>query len=77
WEHNHAAGRGGDALARTKRIYVQLRTGRTAVGVIGLDSERRDGPLLTPAQQRLLDALADQAALAIARVQLVADVERA
>ncbi len=77
WEHNHAAGRGADTLPGAKRLYVPLRTGRTAVGVIGLDSDRRDGPLLTPEQQRLLDALADQAALAIERIQLVADVDRA
>ncbi|PZM11526.1 sensor histidine kinase [Rhizobium tubonense] len=77
WEHNHAAGRGADTLPGAKRLYVPLRTGRTAVGVIGLDSDRRDGPLLTPDQQRLLDALADQAALAIERVQLVGDVDRA
>ncbi|ULR42689.1 sensor histidine kinase KdpD [Rhizobium sp. K102] len=77
WEHNHAAGRGADTLPGAKRLYVPLRTGRTAVGVIGLDSDRPDGPLLTPEQQRLLDALADQAALAIERVQLVADVDRA
>ncbi len=37
----------------------------------------RPGPLLTPDQTRLLDALSDQAALAIERVNLVADVERA
>jgi two-component system sensor histidine kinase KdpD len=77
WEHDHAAGRGADTLPGAKRLYVPLRTGRAAVGVIGLDSERREGPLLTPEQQRLLDALADQAALAIERVQLVADVDRA
>jgi two-component system sensor histidine kinase KdpD len=77
WEHNHAAGRGADTLPGAKRLYVPLRTGRAAVGVIGLDSDRRDGPLLTPEQQRLLDALADQAALAIERIQLVADVDRA
>ncbi len=77
WEHNHAAGRGADTLPGAQRLYVPLRTGRTAVGVIGLDSDRRDGPLLTPEQQRLLDALADQAALAIERIQLVADVDRA
>ncbi|MCJ9721272.1 sensor histidine kinase KdpD, partial [Agrobacterium sp. BETTINA12B] len=45
WEHNHAAGRGADTLPGAKRLYVPLRTGRTAVGVIGLDSDRRDGPL--------------------------------
>ncbi|TCL68248.1 two-component system sensor histidine kinase KdpD [Rhizobium sp. BK251] len=77
WEHNHAAGRGADTLPGAKRLYFPLRTGRGAVGVIGLDSDRGDGPLLTPEQQRLLDALADQAALAIERIQLVADVDRA
>ncbi len=76
WEHNRAAGRGADTLPGAKRLYVPLRTARTAVGVIGLDDDRQ-GPLLTPEQQRLLDALADQAALAIERVQLVADIDAA
>ena len=76
WEHNLPAGRGADTLPGAKRLYVPLRTGRAAVGVIGLDNDRQ-GPLLTPEQQRLLDALADQAALAIERIQLVADVDRA
>ena len=30
-----------------------MNGGRAAVGVIGLDNDRRDGPLLTPEQQRL------------------------
>lgn len=76
WEHNRAAGRGADTLPGAKRLYVPLRTGRAAIGVIGLDGDRQ-GPLLTPEQQRLLDALADQAALAIERVQLVADIDAA
>ena len=76
WEHNLPAGRGADTLPGAKRLYLPLRTGRAAVGVIGLDNDRQ-GPLLTPEQQRLLDALADQAALAIERIQLVADVDRA
>jgi len=75
WEHNRAAGRGADTLPGAKRLYVPLRTGRAAVGVIGLDNDGQ-GPLLTPEKQRLLDALADQAALAIERIQLVADVDR-
>ena len=53
-----------------------MRTGRDAVGVIGLDNDRQ-GPILTPEQQRLFDALSDQAALAIERVQLVCDVDAA
>ena len=51
-------------------------TGRGAVGVVGIDRDE-PGPILTPDQQRLLDALADQAALAIERVNLVEDVDRA
>ena len=47
-----------------------MQTGRGAVGVVGIDRDE-PGPLLTPDQQRLLDALADQAALAIERVNLV------
>ncbi|BCH21139.1 sensor histidine kinase [Mesorhizobium sp. L-8-3] len=76
WEHNRPAGRGADTLPGAKRLYLPLRTGREAVGVIGLDDDRQ-GPLLTPEQQRLFDALADQAAIAIERIQLVADVDRA
>jgi two-component system sensor histidine kinase KdpD len=76
WEHNLPAGRGADTLPGAKRLYLPLRTGRAAVGVIGLDNDRQ-GPLLTPEQQRLLDALGDQAALAIERIQLVADVDQA
>ncbi|ACP22701.1 sensory kinase in two-component regulatory system with KdpD, regulates kdp operon (plasmid) [Sinorhizobium fredii NGR234] len=76
WENDRPAGRGADTLPGAKRLYLPLRTGRAAIGVVGLDNDRQ-GPLLTPEQQRLFDALADQAALAIERVQLVADVDRA
>ena len=76
WEHNRPAGRGADTLPGAKRLYLPLRTGREAVGVIGLDNDRQ-GPILTPEQQRLFGALSDQAALAIERVQLVSDVDGA
>ncbi len=76
WENNRGAGRGADTLPGAKRLYLPLRTGRMAVGVIGLDNDKQ-GPLLSPEQQRLLDALADQAAVAIERTQLAADVDRA
>ncbi len=76
WEHNRPAGRGADTLPGAQRLYVPLITGKTPVGVVGLDSDK-EGPLLTPEQQRLLDALSDQAAVAIERIQLVADVDKA
>ena len=53
-----------------------MPTGRGPVGIVGIDSDK-PGPLLTPDQRRLFDALADQAALAIERVNLVEDVDRA
>jgi two-component system sensor histidine kinase KdpD len=53
-----------------------MRTGRGAIGVVGIDSDK-PGPLLTPDQRRLLDALIDQAALAIERVYLVHDLDQA
>lgn len=76
WEHDKPAGRGADTLPGAKRLYLPLKTGRTQVGVIGLDNDKQ-GPVLTPAEQRLFDSLADQAALAIERIQLVADVDNA
>ncbi|HXP31540.1 MAG TPA: sensor histidine kinase KdpD [Stellaceae bacterium] len=76
WENNRPAGRGADTLPGAKRLFLPMHTGRGAVGVVGLDSDR-PGPLLTPDQRRLLDALSDQAALAIERVALAQDVDRA
>lgn len=76
WEHNRAAGRGADTLPGAKRLFLPMRTGRGAIGVVGIDSDK-PGPLLTPDQRRLLDALIDQAALAIERVYLVDDLDRA
>jgi two-component system sensor histidine kinase KdpD len=52
-----------------------MRTGRGAIGIIGIDSDK-PGPLLTPDERRLIDALIDQSALAIERVHLVEDMDR-
>ncbi|MBV8526041.1 MAG: sensor histidine kinase KdpD [Acetobacteraceae bacterium] len=76
WENTRAAGRGADTLPGAKRLFLPMQTGRGAVGIIGIDRDE-PGVLLTPDQHRLLDALADQAALAIERVNLAADVDRA
>jgi two-component system, OmpR family, sensor histidine kinase KdpD len=76
WDHNRPAGRGSDTLPGAKRLFLPMRTGRGAIGVAGIDSDK-PGPLLTPDQRRLLDALIDQAALAIERVHLVDDLDRA
>ena len=75
WDNDRPAGRGSDTLPGAKRLFLPMRTGRGAIGVIGIDDDRT-GPLLTPDQRRLLDALVDQGALAIERVLLVEDMDR-
>ena len=75
WENNHVAGRGSDTLPGAKRLFLPMHTGRGAIGVMGIDSDK-PGPLFTPDQRRLLDALADQGALAIERVRLVEEMDR-
>jgi two-component system sensor histidine kinase KdpD len=72
---NQPAGRGSDTLPGAKRLFLPMRTGRGAIGIIGIDSDKL-GPLLTPDERRLLDALIDQGALAIERVHLVEDMDR-
>ncbi|TKT77411.1 sensor histidine kinase KdpD [Aquamicrobium sp. LC103] len=76
WENNRPAGRGADTLPGARRLFLPMRTGRGPVGVVGIDNDK-SGPILDPDQRRLLDALTDQAALAIERVNLAEDVDKA
>jgi two-component system sensor histidine kinase KdpD len=75
WANNHPAGRGSDTLPGARRLFLPLRTGRGAVGVLGLDREQ-PGLMLSPDSRRLLDALMDLAALAIERIYLQDDLDR-
>ncbi|GJD44133.1 Sensor protein KdpD [Methylobacterium cerastii] len=76
FDNDRAAGRGADTLPGAKRLFLPMRTGRGTLGVIGLDADR-PGPILSPESRRLVDALSDQGALAIERVRLVEDLDRA
>ena len=76
WENDRPAGRGADTLPGAKRLFLPVRTARGAIGVVGIDDDRQ-GPMLTPERRRLMDALTDQAALAIERVNLVEDLDNA
>jgi two-component system sensor histidine kinase KdpD len=75
WQNDRPAGRGSDTLPGAKRLFLPMRTGRGNIGMIGIDSDK-PGPILTPDERRLLDALIDQGALAIERVKLVEDMDR-
>ena len=76
WDRNQPAGRGADTLPGAKRLFLPLRTGRGAVGVLGIN-RAEPGPLFAPDERRLLDALADQAAVAIERTQLAESIDAA
>jgi two-component system sensor histidine kinase KdpD len=76
WQNSRPAGRGSDTLPGSRRLFLPMRTGRGTIGVVGIDSDK-PGPILTPDERRLLDALVDQGALAIERVHLVEDMARA
>lgn len=76
WENDHPAGRGSDTLPGAKRLFIPMRTTRSRIGIIGIDSDK-PGILLSPDERRLLDSLIDQTALAIERVLLVNEMDRA
>ncbi|HWU56899.1 MAG TPA: sensor histidine kinase KdpD [Rhizomicrobium sp.] len=76
FEEGHEAGRGSDTLPGARRLFLPMRTASGVVAIIGLDSDR-EGPLLTPDQRRLLDSLSDQTALAIERLNLAGEMDRA
>jgi two-component system sensor histidine kinase KdpD len=76
FEHGQEAGRGADTLPGARRLFLPMRTARGIVAIIGLDSSK-EGALLTPDQRRLLDSLSDQTALAIERLHLAEEMDRA
>ncbi len=77
FENNRPAGRGSETLPGARRLFVPLRTGSGAVGVVGLARGQRHEMLLTPDERRLLDALMDQSAVAIERVKLAGQINEA
>lgn len=76
WDHGKPAGRGAETLPGAKRLFIPLATERGKIGVMGLDREEA-GLMFTPDQKRLLDALCDQAAVAIERISLMQDIDKA
>jgi len=69
FQHQQAAGHGTDTLPDAKALYLPLNITRGAIGVIGI--WLIDNTYQLPIEQvRLLEALADLAAVAIERAQL-------
>ncbi len=76
WTHGKLAGRGSTTLPAADWLFLPLKTGRGPVGVLGVQMTE-DADMPSPAQLRLLETLADQAAVAIERTTLAADIETA
>lgn len=74
WDHARPAGWGSETLPGVSWLFLPLRTERGLVGVLGIELAE-GGTSLTPEDQRLLDAIRDQAAVSIERVNLADEVE--
>lgn len=77
WEKSKAAGRNAETLPGAKRLFLPMRTGTGAVGVLGLLQDDQKEGMFTPEERRLLDSLNDQTALAIERAELAEKVDEA
>ncbi|HEX6442720.1 MAG TPA: ATP-binding protein [Stellaceae bacterium] len=76
WEENRPTSRGAAPASDGTRLFLPLRTDRGAVGVVGIE-RNPTGPPMTPDDRRLLDALVDQAAVAIERISLAGGLAEA
>jgi two-component system sensor histidine kinase KdpD len=76
WLHGKPAGRGSATLPASLWLFLPLKTARGPVAVLGVQM-MEDADMPSPGQMRLLETLADQAAVAIERTTLVSDIETA
>jgi two-component system sensor histidine kinase KdpD len=74
WEHAQPAGFATSTLPAARWRFVPMRVARRMVGLLALNMRERGRPL-SAGQGRLLDAIADQAAVALERVALTQEVE--
>lgn len=75
-EHNQKTGQGTDTLPGVAWLFLPLRTAKDTVGVLGVQFETPSATI-SLGRQRLLEGLADQAAVAIERTRLVQEMEQA
>lgn len=74
WIHRKEAGVFTTTLPNARFRFAPLSTSGGMVGVLGISLDERKRPL-SPGQHRLLDALCDQAAVALERARLTLEVE--
>ena len=76
WDADRPAGRGTDTLPGGRWLFVPFRTSRSAIATIGVQLNK-EGRELTAGERRLLEAVGNQAAIAIERVTLAEDIDQA
>ncbi|HXZ38863.1 MAG TPA: sensor histidine kinase KdpD [Thermodesulfobacteriota bacterium] len=76
YRNGQMAGRGTETLSSSEFLYLPLKTGARAVGVMGIKMDLA-GEELAPERRRLLEAFSNQAALAIERAVLAREAEQA
>lgn len=74
WEHAQPSGFSTNTLPSSDWLFAPLRVSKRVVGLLALHMRERRRPF-SAGQKRLLDAIADQAAVALERVLLVSAVE--
>ncbi|MFZ0097529.1 MAG: sensor histidine kinase KdpD [Gemmobacter sp.] len=72
FDHGEPAGRGSSTLPASRWLFLPLTASDRRIGVLGLAYE--DGREAAPGSRRLVEALADQVALALERVRLADDL---
>jgi two-component system, OmpR family, sensor histidine kinase KdpD len=76
WDADHPTGRGTDTLPGGRWLFVPISTSRAGVGVIGV-LPLKAGRELGASERRLLEAVGNQAAIAIERLTLADDIDQA
>lgn len=65
-----------DRGSRAPGLFAPLRVGERTIGVLGV-ADKRDGQPFTPIERTVLNTLADQAAVALERLRLLREAEKA
>jgi two-component system sensor histidine kinase KdpD len=76
WRHGKPAGWKSDTLPASEWLFIPLRTATGAVGLLGVAFDDPEAGVASE-QRRLLDAVSDQAAVAIERTNLASSIENA
>jgi two-component system sensor histidine kinase KdpD len=76
YRHGEPAGRHTNTLPAAQLRYLPLKTAQGVVGVLGVGKPGTAEHDLTPAQRRLMEAFANQAAQAIERVRLAEEARQ-